>query len=591
MRKALTLMLAVSVILVIAGILPSYAVISISDESGSQNPGINRTGQINTKEPSWEYLRLMSDEEKANAIIQIELGRYDNLAVKSTVTRVENLWNNGRYKSALAEFENLARLYGSSSFAIGVSWRVPLPTDETALWGADVRIGNRDSIYINCFDIHRTSGHLFAILAYLEGGNGYWSVNLSTNGGASWNETYVWYAGSGQQAASVSASVLGNYCYVAYRPSDYPYEARLRRFYADNGSVYPAYTTVYSTAAPDTIREVVVTSNQDYFNNRIYYLGIGKNGDLRYFWGDTTSTSWSEIATGITNAQRGLDATCNEGYTSKYLLASYIDNTDTLHIDYHTGPGSWNNSKKLYIGTSPVSTSISAYHDTIICFHEYLGSMIYCRYQISYNNGDNWYYGAVDDTTTNLSAFADVTARDGGGFGVAYRYYSPTREIRFVRRGYPQSPGWSTPISVSDNEPYPSGPSIEYLGGGTFGTVYLSWALPSRGAYFDRSGSACDYFLGDINGDGVRIGGDVTYGVRYFKGIGAPPPDSCYMDSTHTYLYVAGDVNGNCEFRGSDITRLVSFFKGTAVISNCHFFPTAPLIKNDNELPIEVIEQ
>jgi hypothetical protein len=83
----------------------------------------------------------------------------------------------------------------------------------------------------------------------------------------------------------------------------------------------------------------------------------------------------------------------------------------------------------------------------------------------------------------------------------------------------------------------------------------------------------CDYFLGDINADGQRIGGDVTYGVRFFKGIGAPPPDSCYMDSTGSYLYVAGDVNGNCEFRGSDITRLVAFFKGSALINNCHFFP------------------
>jgi hypothetical protein len=85
---------------------------------------------------------------------------------------------------------------------------------------------------------------------------------------------------------------------------------------------------------------------------------------------------------------------------------------------------------------------------------------------------------------------------------------------------------------------------------------------------------ACEYLIGDINGDNQRLGGDVTYGVRFFKGIGNPPPDSCYMDSTHAYMYVAGDCNGNCEFRGSDITRLVAFFKGTAHLSCCHFFPT-----------------
>jgi hypothetical protein len=87
--------------------------------------------------------------------------------------------------------------------------------------------------------------------------------------------------------------------------------------------------------------------------------------------------------------------------------------------------------------------------------------------------------------------------------------------------------------------------------------------------------SACEYLLGDINGDDLRLGGDVTYGVRFFKQIGNRPPDSCYMDSTHAYLYVAGDVNGNCEFRASDITRLVAYFKNYAELSYCHFFAPA----------------
>jgi hypothetical protein len=87
----------------------------------------------------------------------------------------------------------------------------------------------------------------------------------------------------------------------------------------------------------------------------------------------------------------------------------------------------------------------------------------------------------------------------------------------------------------------------------------------------------CIYLQGDINGDGLRGGGDVTYGVRFFKLIGNRPPDSCYMDSTHAYLYVAGDVNGNCEFRGSDITRLVAYFKLIALLQYCHFFPPPPM--------------
>jgi hypothetical protein len=84
----------------------------------------------------------------------------------------------------------------------------------------------------------------------------------------------------------------------------------------------------------------------------------------------------------------------------------------------------------------------------------------------------------------------------------------------------------------------------------------------------------CNYLIGDINGDDLRGGGDVTYGVRFFKLIGTPPKDSCLMDSTSKWFYVAADVNGNCEVRGSDITRLVAYFKQIATLSCCHWFPT-----------------
>jgi hypothetical protein len=101
-----------------------------------------------------------------------------------------------------------------------------------------------------------------------------------------------------------------------------------------------------------------------------------------------------------------------------------------------------------------------------------------------------------------------------------------------------------------------------------------AYTIHVNGGLCQGSGD-CDYVIGDISGDNQRLGGDVTYGVRFFKGTGTAPRDSCYLDSTSTYLYVAGDCNGNCEFRGSDITRLVAYFKGTAVLRYCHYFPTS----------------
>jgi hypothetical protein len=107
---------------------------------------------------------------------------------------------------------------------------------------------------------------------------------------------------------------------------------------------------------------------------------------------------------------------------------------------------------------------------------------------------------------------------------------------------------------------------------------------------------SCDYMLGDINGSGSVIGSDVTFAVRYFKGVGAVPPDSCYdvrVIRPGGYLYVAGDVNASCTFTGSDVTRLVSFFKGAAVLQNCSYFPL-PLNKLNNSevvspVPVQII--
>jgi hypothetical protein len=122
------------------------------------------------------------------------------------------------------------------------------------------------------------------------------------------------------------------------------------------------------------------------------------------------------------------------------------------------------------------------------------------------------------------------------------------------------------------------GPGVNILNGTSLAADTLQSSLYTMTEHYSRlhivaNPNPCSYTPGDINGDGQRIGGDVTFGVRYFKGTGNQPLDSCYMDSTGSYLYVAGDANGNCEFRGSDITRLVAFFKGTAPLGYCHWFP------------------
>ena len=73
----------------------------------------------------------------------------------------------------------------------------------------------------------------------------------------------------------------------------------------------------------------------------------------------------------------------------------------------------------------------------------------------------------------------------------------------------------------------------------------------------------CAYIPGDINGDGVANGIDVTFGVAYFKG-GNPPPVDChpFCPETPDPFYAAGDVNGSCSLNGIDITYFVAYLKG-----------------------------
>jgi hypothetical protein len=82
------------------------------------------------------------------------------------------------------------------------------------------------------------------------------------------------------------------------------------------------------------------------------------------------------------------------------------------------------------------------------------------------------------------------------------------------------------------------------------------------------------YVPGDVNGDEVVIGSDVTYAVNFFRGIGQPPPDSVWIESTESWLYAAADANGSCSFIGSDVTFLVGYFRG--IHTEVLYCPLAP---------------
>jgi hypothetical protein len=491
MRK--TVLVAVLLVLAAAALAVEYPVVP---GAISTNPNVARQSDRDQSGPDvpwapvWTALERMTLSERQNSEINLELPSDASPEARAAARDVENRWNTGRYDEALAGFAEVGRHVDIRQVAVGNRWRVPVATAETDWWGNDIRIGNRDSINVLAFDIDRASGNLFAILLYQEGLQYYWSVNLSTNGGSSWSEPYSWFAS--YELRSLSASVLGGDCYVAYGAGTPNLALRLRRFYSTTGLQHEfqggvTYVTIATFGGADSIDEVALTSNQDFFNNRLYVLPLTFAGNLKYFWSDTAAVTWdSTPLTGITNAVTGVDACTNEGFDSTHLWVSYLGTGDSLHIIGRRGAG-WRNFI-TYPGTDD-NTSIGAWEDTVLCTFQFPGTAAnHVRYLVNYQGGNpgvSWLYNNVGGDTTTVSEASDVTLREGGGSGVIYRYYASTREYRYTWRRY--SGGWSTPVSLADNEPHWAHPAIEHLGTGVFGVVYLSWTSPIRAAYFDRT--------------------------------------------------------------------------------------------------------
>ncbi len=463
-----------------------------ADNSGPAVSSVDRrdfTTADSPKEtsPVWLSLKNMSYAERQNALIEIELFGDALNRVSGLAARIENLWNNeGRYAEALRLFDELGRAVDFRLVALGISWRHPIETTDMPNWGTDIRIGTRDSITQAHLDIHRASGNLFAVLLYQIGTSYAWSVNFSTNNGNTWAETYYWT--SSLLIPDIGISVVTNYCFVGYFSHLSPFDARLRKFSTTNGQSQnfsgSQFITVFSTASPDTIREVELASNQDYFDNVLYYLAITRSGELRYYYATTTSSfeTWSQIATSITNAERGLDACCNENFSSRFLWVSYYDTGDMLNIAAKSA--NWEVVHQTTAHSGSNNTSISAWQDTVICFYEYYSTNWRCRYIITYNGGDLFYYSWIGDTT--VTAETPLTsARDGGGIAAVFRHYTPVRQGRYTRRNYYGS--WSTPVQYTDYEPHWYPGAIEFLGGYTHGVVYITNTSPAiRAAMFDR---------------------------------------------------------------------------------------------------------
>jgi hypothetical protein len=350
---------------------------------------------------------------------------------------------------------------------------------------ADVRIGNRTGITKSSHDFAAQNGNLFAVL---KSGN-YWSVNISTDGGLSWHETYVWDASS----KDVSAAVVGDYLYIAYVDSDFPNEARLRRFSVSNGLSDSAfgYTTVFDKGT--AINEIALASNADDDDNRLSYSAILSGGYLICYSGrdvNTATLTWTEFGTGVTNAGRGLAAAYVKESVRGYVkYASYIasDGTNPVMVwSRGSAAPSIIQVQPQYTGSHDI-TSISVYNGMIICVFENMypiGQGIRCK--ISYDYGDTWDHTDFLPSSGNACKCPDVTARGGKGTAIIFSEDVGEPDLVWFHHmaGYQPGP-WNEAVKINQYDVITGTPNrIQRLPGpNSFGAIYLSGAGI---AYFSR---------------------------------------------------------------------------------------------------------
>jgi hypothetical protein len=425
--------------------------------------------------PARAALEQMSPAERENSCVSVEFESSDSEAV-ALGREVERFWNGGQYDEALAEIDDLEARVGH--VAIGNSWRKPVPTVETALWGRDVRIGNRDSLLELSLDAHPSSGNLFVTLRH--GVPPHFSVCMSTDTGATWAETFTW---SGSPPTSLDAAVLSNHLYVVYNsPGENAQLVRLRRFLFGNGKADTfrnggSWVAACTLDAGDTMREVSLVSNQNDY--RLYVVTLVSDGSVLVSVDDANAVSWTRQPTGITSgAHCGLDATADK-WSDRTIFFSYCDTSDTVRV--YDGDGQ-QLAEPAGMGTL---TSISAYLDTVVCVYEdKTTSPTMVRCAGSLDGGDTWTVSTLSDSS--IAADAPAVTVSGGDLAAVYRSSTSATELLFCQRT--DSGPWSDPVSIAENDPSNSRPGIICLGAGVHGVAYLSDTSPVvRAAYFDRS--------------------------------------------------------------------------------------------------------
>ncbi len=348
-------------------------------------------------------------------------------------------------------------------------------------WGDDIRIGDWDSVNAVAFDVDYSTGNLFAALNSTYDGTDVLTVHVSTDTGRSWSEITA----VGWDADDIDAAVFNDHFYVAHVTGSAVFIERYNTSDGSSDNPY-GYRSVLNEGV--NVREIALVSTEDLsLPTGLYCFAITDDDSLRCRYSDTSVTSWSTFNTGIGNASRGLDACCNEEYSSESVWCSYIGVNDSVYIG--SAGATWSSYGPLTDAAWSISgfssTYIAAYRDTVMVLYPYVNTEFGCAVNscVSYDGGSNWdYEGFVFYSGLTMGA-GDITARKGDGFGVVI---ADLNYAVYKHRDYPAGE-WSDTVHFSNpgSTAYSIDPSIERIATNSYGIAYVDY--PTMGAWFDIS--------------------------------------------------------------------------------------------------------
>ncbi|HTW91915.1 MAG TPA: hypothetical protein VMH22_09420 [bacterium] len=440
-------------------------------------------------------LTRMSPEERAN-------GRMFITATAPEAREVEALWNRGDCDAAIAALRQWAERTELRNTYVGFNWRAPI-APSAAGWGANVRVGSRDSAYLVCFQRDNATGNLLIASACRDGANTDLIVDLSTNGGSTWNETHYGFWTGQALIRDLEMTGSAGFEYVAYLHSWVPDSCYCLRLNAATGAYAKmpdsstGKTILATSRVGDTLDQIAITSSDDQIPGwEIEVVGGTRQHAVEGGFTVDQGANWILYAALDSFYWGGLDY-CYNHYDSlvanRYVFLSCLTkHSGTFYPGYAFYAGGW---VPVYLIVPMDSlgvtqtTGITAWRDTIaLAYSRTAGSGCVVTCLISNDTGNVWAQHLLTDSSVGRENVS-ICGRLGDGIGVAWRDYGGgLRSIVGCHSGYAGST-WNTPDTINDHKPdWTDKPRVARVAPGVYGVCYITYDPTAYGSiWYNRS--------------------------------------------------------------------------------------------------------